>query len=168
MLNEVTIMKLYLFAALSKSDHETDEEDEEIDSSIGKCFVVQGNVRWGRIVLLSLPIGNGINIYFLIFSIEVPVFTKELHDVTASENDTVTLEVIVSGNSPYELEWFKNAVDVTESERVSLVKHDNGRFTLNIRNCEDDDTGEYCCVAQNEAGRVTCAGWLTVEGMLID
>ena len=72
--------------------------------------------------------------------------------------------MIVSGNSAYELEWFKNAVDITESERISLVKHDNGRFTLNIRDCEDDDTGEYCCVAQNEAGRVTCAGWLTVDG----
>ena len=90
---------------------------------------------------------------------------KELHDVTVSERDTVTLEVVVSGNSPYELEWFKNAVDVTESERISLVKHDEGRFTLVIRDCEDDDTGEYYCVAQNEAGRVTCAGWLTVEGI---
>jgi len=97
-------------------------------------------------------------------STEVPVFTKELHDVIANENDTVTLEVIVKGNSAFELEWFKNAVDVTESDRISLVKHEEGRFTLNIRDCEDDDTGEYCCVAQNEAGRVTCAGWLTVEG----
>lgn len=74
--------------------------------------------------------------------------------------------MIVSGDSLYELEWFKNAVDITENDRVSVVKHEDGRFTLNIRECEDDDTGEYCCVAQNEAGRVTCAGWLTVEGML--
>ena len=101
----------------------------------------------------------------LLCSTEVPVFTKELRDVTANERDTVTLEVVVSGNSPFELEWFKNAVDVTESERISLAKHDEGRFTLAIRECEDDDTGEYCCVAQNETGRVTCAGWLTVEGM---
>lgn len=72
--------------------------------------------------------------------------------------------MIVSGNSAFELEWFKNAVDISESERISLVKHEGGRFTLNIQDCEDDDTGEYCCVAQNEAGRVTCAGWLTVEG----
>ena len=100
-------------------------------------------------------------------STEVPVFSQELHDVTANEHDTVTLEVIVSGNSPFELEWFKNAVDITESDRISLVKHEDGRFTLNIRDCEDDDTGEYCCVAQNKAGRVTCAGWLTVEGKII-
>ena len=76
----------------------------------------------------------------------------------------MTLEVIVSCTSPYELEWFKNAVDITESERISLTSHEGGRFTLVIRECEDDDTGEYCCVAQNEAGRVTCAGWLTIEG----
>lgn len=84
--------------------------------------------------------------------------------MTVSERDTVTLEVVVSGSSPYELEWFKNAVDIIESERISLTKHEGGRFTLVIRECEDDDTGEYCCVAQNEAGRVTCAGWLTIEG----
>ena len=97
---------------------------------------------------------------------EIPVFKKELHDITASEHDTVTLEVIVDGDSPYELEWFKNAVEIMENDRISIVKHEDGRFTLNIRECEDDDTGEYCCVAQNEAGRVTCAGWLTVESML--
>ena len=97
-------------------------------------------------------------------SIELPVFTKELHDVTASERDTVTLEVVVSGDSPYELEWFKNAVDVTESDRVSFVRQGEGKYALIIRDCEDDDTGEYCCVAQNEAGRVACAGWLNVEG----
>ncbi|XP_022778702.1 muscle M-line assembly protein unc-89-like, partial [Stylophora pistillata] len=96
-------------------------------------------------------------------SIEIPVFKKELHDITANEHDTVTLEVIVDGDSPYELEWFKNAVEIMENDRISVVKHEDGRFTLNIRECEDDDTGEYCCVAQNEAGRVTCAGWLTVE-----
>ena len=100
----------------------------------------------------------------LTYSIELPVFTLELHDVAVNERDTVTLEVVVSGNSPYEVEWFKNAVDVTESDRISLVMHNEGRFALVIRDCEDDDTGEYCCVAQNEAGRVTCAGWLTVEG----
>ena len=99
-----------------------------------------------------------------ICSTEVPVFSQELHDVTVNEHDTVTLEVIVSSNSAFELEWFKNAVDITESDRISLVKHEDGRFTLNIQDCDDDDTGEYCCVAQNEAGRVTCAGWLTVEG----
>ena len=71
----------------------------------------------------------------------------------------------VSGASPYELEWFKNAVDITENERISLIAHNDGRFSLVIRDCDDDDTGEYCCVAQNEAGRVTCAGWLTVEGI---
>lgn len=97
-------------------------------------------------------------------SIELPVFTKELHDVTVTERDTVTLEVVVSGDSPYELEWFKNAVDVTENDRVSFVRQGEGKYALIIRDCEDDDTGEYCCVAQNEAGRVACAGWLNVEG----
>lgn len=118
-----------------------------------------------RLVDLVLSLKSR-GLVFLTCSTDVPVFSQELHDVTVNEHDTVTLEVIVSGNSPFELEWFKNAVDITESDRISLVKHEDGRFTLNIRDCEDDDTGEYCCVAQNEAGRVTCAGWLTVEGKI--
>ena len=101
---------------------------------------------------------------FFFSQTEPPFFDKELSDVTINEGESVSLEVVVTGDIDCELEWFKNAVDVTEGERHSFVDHGEGKHSLLIRDVEDDDTGEYCCVAQNKAGRVTCAGYLTVEG----
>ncbi|XP_068706499.1 uncharacterized protein [Montipora foliosa] len=139
--------------------HEQSEEERSKDDQLSKHVQENGDSAFE--VPKSEETGDEEN--EIENSIELPVFTLELYDVAVNERDTVTLEVVVSGNSPYEVEWFKNAVDVTESDRISLVMHNEGRFALVIRDCEDDDTGEYCCVAQNEAGRVTCAGWLTVE-----
>lgn len=95
--------------------------------------------------------------------IDPPVFTKELTDMTAKEGERVTMEVQVNGED-YELEWFKNAVDIVEGGRFDFTTNGEGKHALVITNVEDDDTGEYCCVAQNDGGRNTCAGYFTVAG----
>ena len=99
----------------------------------------------------------------LLFSSEAPVFVKELEDVAVTEGDAVTLEVVVSGEPKCKLEWFMNGMDLTEGGRHSFVNHGEGRYSLVIRDVRDDDDGQYCCAAQNEAGRVTCDGFVTVE-----
>lgn len=47
-LGMITLINSFSFTALSKSD-ETDEEDEEIDNSIGKC-------RWPSLKLVFLKV----------------------------------------------------------------------------------------------------------------
>ena len=106
--------------------------------------------------------------FYFPFPTEPPAFEKELADVTIKEGEEISLDVVVRGELDCELEWFKNAVDVLEGERHSFVDHGDGKHSLVIRNVEDDDTGEYCCVAQNKAGRVTCAGYMTVQGGSLD
>jgi len=95
--------------------------------------------------------------------IDPPSFTKELTDMTAKEGDTITMKVTITGED-YDVEWFKNAVDVVEGDRISIVNNGDGKHALVISNVEDDDTGEYCCVATNDGGRATCAGYFTVHG----
>lgn len=95
--------------------------------------------------------------------IDPPSFTKELVDMTTKEGETITMEVAVTGEE-YDLEWFKNAVDVVEGGRFSFITKGDGKHALVITDVEDDDTGEYCCVAANDGGRTTCAGYFTVEG----
>ena len=75
----------------------------------------------------------------------------------------MSLEVVIDNNSNCQLDWSKNGNKITEGGKVSLVSHKDGRYSLIIRDTEDDDSGEYCCVAQNEAGKVTCTGKLSVE-----
>lgn len=55
-----------------------------------------------------------------------------------------------------------------EGTRYKFIDTGNGLFSLVISECEDDDTGEYCCVASNSAGRVTAAGNLFVKGERIN
>lgn len=94
---------------------------------------------------------------------EPPVFTKELSDISINEGETVSFEVGIENDSNCHLEWLKNGVKVTEGERFSLVNHGEGGYSLTIRDTQDDDSGEYHCVAENEAGRVTCGGKLSIE-----
>ncbi|XP_020628542.1 myopalladin-like isoform X2 [Orbicella faveolata] len=96
-------------------------------------------------------------------SIKPPVFTKELSDISINEGETVSFEVGIENDSNCHLEWLKNGVKVTEGERFSLVNHGEGGYSLTIRDTQDDDSGEYHCVAENEAGRVTCGGKLSIE-----
>ena len=100
----------------------------------------------------------------LIFCLtEPPVFTKELSDTSISEGETVSLDVVIENDTNCKLEWLRNDAAVIESQRLSFVNHGEGRHSLIIRDIEDDDSGEYCCVAENEAGKVMCAGKLFIE-----
>lgn len=91
------------------------------------------------------------------------MFTKELRDISINEGQTVSFEVDIENDSDCQLEWLKNGVKVTEDERFSLVNHGEGSYSLTIRDTQDDDSGEYLCVVENEAGRVTCGGKLSIE-----
>ena len=95
---------------------------------------------------------------------ELPVFTKELSDASNIEGETVSLEVVIKSDSNCQLKWFKDGNAITEGGRISLVNCGEGRYSLVIQDAEDGDSGQYCCVAQNESGKVTSTGKLSVEG----
>ena len=79
------------------------------------------------------------------------------------EGETVSLEVLIDSDSDCQLQWFKNNNKLSEGGRLSFVKEGHGKFSLILRDAEDQDSGEYCCFAQNEAGKVSSAGKLSVE-----
>ena len=94
---------------------------------------------------------------------EPPVFTKELSDISINEGETVSLEVGIENDKDCRLEWLKNDVTVIEGQRLSLINHGEGRYSLTIRDTQENDSGEYRCVVENESGKVTCAGRLSIE-----
>lgn len=94
----------------------------------------------------------------------LPVFHKELVDMSITEGETVSLEVVIRNGSNCQLEWFKDDTALKEGGRLSFHNNGDGRYSLTIRDTEDDDSGEYCCAVQNEAGRITCTTKLSVQG----
>ena len=100
---------------------------------------------------------------FVLLILEIPVFLKGVSDTSVMEGETVSLEVLIDSDSDCQMEWFKNNNKLSEGGRISFVNDGHGRYSLIIRDAEDEDSGEYCCVAQNEAGKVSSAGKLSVE-----
>jgi hypothetical protein len=102
---------------------------------------------------------------FILFFTEKPAFAKELEDINVSEGDSVTMEIIINGDPGCEVDWFYEGGEVNEREGVTIVNHGDGTHAVIIDECEEEDTGEYCCVFENDAGKATTRGYLTVEGM---
>ena len=113
------------------------------------------------------PIDRMIDLHidsFIRLPTELPVFTKELNDASNTEGETVSLEVIIKNDSNCQMKWFKDGDAITEGGRITLVNRGEGRYSLVIHDAEERDSGQYSCVAQNENGKVTSTGKLSVEG----
>lgn len=82
-------------------------------------------------------------------------FIKEPRDVTVMRRDSVILDCQAHGESPIDMRWLKNGVNVVENERVYLLS--NGSLYISeVENRKGDksDEGLYQCLAQNKYGAI--------------
>lgn len=67
------------------------------------------------ILLVSSPVSAGVLCFSELF------FMKEPHDVTVMRRDAVILDCQAHGESPIDVRWLKNGVEVLENERLYLL-----------------------------------------------
>ncbi|XP_035507932.1 protogenin A [Morone saxatilis] len=82
-------------------------------------------------------------------------FIKEPHDVTVMRRDAVILDCQAHGESPIDVRWLKNGVNVLENERVYRLS--NGSLFISeveSRRGDKSDEGLYQCLAQNKYGAI--------------
>lgn len=82
-------------------------------------------------------------------------FIKEPRDVTVMRRDSVILDCQAHGESPIDVRWLKNGVNVVENERVYLLS--NGSLYISeveSRRGDKSDEGLYQCLAQNKYGAI--------------
>lgn len=80
---------------------------------------------------------------------------KEPHDVTVMRRDAVILDCQAHGESPIDVRWLKNGVEVLENERLYLLS--NGSLYISeveSRRGDKSDEGHYQCLAQNMYGAI--------------
>ncbi|KRZ38331.1 Muscle M-line assembly protein unc-89 [Trichinella pseudospiralis] len=81
-----------------------------------------------------------------------PEFIEVLRLCEASEHEVGTLQCKVTGFPAPEVRWFKDGVEITESEKYKMIKKADGVYVLQVSDAIREDEGEYRCEASNEKG----------------
>lgn len=104
--------------------------------------------RWICLTHALLSVPAGVMCFSELF------FIKEPRDVTALRRDAVVLDCQAHGEAPIRIRWLKNAVTLTESERVYLLNN-GSLFISEVESRKDkSDEGFYQCLAQNKYGSI--------------
>ena len=91
-----------------------------------------------------------------------PEVIKPTEAVEVEEGKPARIECQISGQPKPTVEWFKDSEKVKESKRIR-AESDNETFSLNFKETELDDEGDYKCVACNEFGSVSSQAELLVN-----
>lgn len=94
---------------------------------------------------------------------QAPVFTKPMTRCKTCQGDVARFDVTVSGDPLPHVTWFFEDEEIISDTRHMLRSNEKTRsFSLNIRNVEEDDEGEYTCKAVNSLGESSCSAELIV------
>uniref|UniRef100_A0A1B6FN80 Obscurin n=1 Tax=Cuerna arida TaxID=1464854 RepID=A0A1B6FN80_9HEMI len=94
-----------------------------------------------------------------------PYFTISLHDTELLENTYLRFLIKVRGDPKPDVKFYKNDRLITvANERVEIIKTnaDKGFYELIIPDVQQEDAGNYKCIASNVHGEVECQSNVTV------
>ncbi|XP_045058702.2 palladin isoform X2 [Desmodus rotundus] len=98
-----------------------------------------------------------------------PVFTKELHNIAATEGQVVVLECRVRGAPPLQVKWFRQGSEIQDSPDFRILQkkprstaEPEEICTLVIAETFPEDAGIFTCSARNDYGSVTSTAQLVV------
>lgn len=98
-------------------------------------------------------------------STEPATFVEKLEpSQLLKKGDSTQLGCKVTGTPPIKITWFANDREVKESNKhkMSFVE---STAVLRLTDVAIEDSGEYMCEAQNEAGSDHCGSILIVKGL---
>ncbi|CAO1390750.1 unnamed protein product [Diamesa hyperborea] len=72
--------------------------------------------------------------------------------VYSGEGQEAALNCVVHGETQPEVAWFKDTMQIDQTERHTMENHGT-RHTLTIRRVGSQDFGNYSCVADNQLGK---------------
>ena len=93
----------------------------------------------------------------------IPKFTKDLEDQEAIDGSTVTFECGVTGKPEPKIQWYKDGKVIKNTVDFKQT-YDGTTAKLVLAEILPEDSGEYECVATNQAGEDYVIAKLTVTG----
>lgn len=95
-----------------------------------------------------------------------PSFIRKLRNCTVIEGQRAKFDCFITGHPTPTIRWMFNGVplDLESNQRKYISDvHSNGKITLTIEDCLQEDAGELTIIVQNRAGSTQCSAELTVE-----
>lgn len=94
----------------------------------------------------------------------MPFFVETPEDVSfVRVGDRKEFVCKVGGSPEISVHWFRRGTKIHQSSKHKL-SFSNSVATLEISQVSQNDSGEYFCEAQNEAGTTSCTFGLEVKG----
>lgn len=97
--------------------------------------------------------------------LQAPVFIKPLDKtVTAKEHHPVVLECCVEGIPRPTIAWFRQSTPIPTETPEFVMTYEDDIARLTVLTMYPEDSGQYTCVAKNQAGTDSTQTELLVEG----
>ena len=93
----------------------------------------------------------------------IPAFEEKLKDETIHCNSTLILMVKVKGFPEPLLKWYKNSVEIFESDRC-IISREGFTYTMKIDKISESDGAFYSAVAKSSVGEAVTNCNVQVQG----
>lgn len=95
---------------------------------------------------------------------KAPTFVRKMKNLQVLEGSAAKFEVLIDGNPTPAISWFKDGKEIPLAlEKYRTESSDDGRCSLTVASCGEDDDAEYGCKASNSLGSIETKANLYVE-----
>ncbi|XP_076638516.1 obscurin isoform X8 [Colletes latitarsis] len=84
-----------------------------------------------------------------------PKVIKKQTDLTTIVDETMTMTLQIEATPLPDVKWYKDGQEITENNRISIIKEENDMYKLVIKNARLEDAGSYSIVARNDVNQTT-------------
>lgn len=96
-----------------------------------------------------------------------PSFLEPLPTIhTVPKGTPAVMTCTVAGRPTPSITWFRNEEALKNEDHDITIDFEDNKCTLSIGQCEMQDEGNYCCVAANHLGQISCSTKLEVQGKI--
>jgi hypothetical protein len=91
-----------------------------------------------------------------------PEFMQGLEDRAALKGDSVTMDVVISGNPVPDVKWLRNGKEIAGDENITIEKESEFVHILTVEKVTLEAMADYECVIRNAVGECRTKGRLIV------